>query len=354
MLWVQYYWLSYDIMNIKIYPLSDIYALIPSEFNEVISAVYSEESICNSKLSETINLHFAEIILIAFLDSKPVGRAVLYQNPFHLIDEKKAISIGYLEIIEDNNVWKKFQLEIENEAKKLGGNIIIGPLNGSTWENYRLSDYSQNPLFFTEPFYPEYYHNYFQDAQFSTLANYISNIDRKMDWKNEKILKKEQEFRKFIDFRSLNADDLENDLKLIFPMISDSFENNFLYSPIDQKEFVAKYSKLKALMFEGLVMVAQDKETKEIAGIILALPDMYNKKEKGFLIKTLARNNKYKYAGIGSVLTNIVLKNAQENEYQYCIHAFMISSNTSTAISKSFTGENYKSHTLYHKEIVNE
>lgn len=337
-------------MTVQIQKYSTANSTPPTLFMEVLENVYPNDAILKSKQSESINLQYSLFFLIACINSKPVGRMIVYKNQYHLINEKQAITIGYLEAIPDEEVWEKLVNEVQSIAKDENVTSIIGPMNGSTWEQYRLTEPSENPLFLSEPFYPTYYSEYLQKQGFTVLAKYISNADRVMDWRKERIIKKEEDLRKILTIRPIDIENLKEELENIYPLVTEAFEDNFLYSPINKSIFTEKYLKLKSIITPEMVLVAEDKETGERAGFIFAFPDLFNTTEKGFIIKTLARNKKSKYAGIGSVLSNIVTKYAKENGYTYCIHAFMIQSNSSTLLSITFTGEPLKKHHLFIKE----
>lgn len=337
-------------MSIQVEIFSVLDSILPPSFYEVIENVYPDNSLLTSKKSELVNFQYAESVVIVNQDKKPVGRCIIYKNPFHLIDEKPVLSIGYLEAINNDEIWNLLIQEAQKIAIQLNINSIIGPMNGSTWEHYRLTDENDKLPFLSEPFYPSYYAKKMVQYGFEPMNHYVSNIDRIMDCKKERILKKEEELREILTIRPINTAELKEELESIYPLVIEAFSENHLYSPIDKETFSSKYEKLKSIIQDDLVLIAEDKETGEKAGFIFAFPDLLNTSEKGFIIKTLARNKKNKYAGIGSVLSNIATKTAKEKGYVYCIHAFMISTNSSMAISKSFTGENFKTHTLYKKD----
>ncbi len=324
------------------------------EFHGVLKNVYSNEDILKSKQSEVINLQYAIYSLVAIIDSEAVGRILVYKNPFHLIEGEEAISIGYLEVVNALNVWKLLIDEVKDISKELTISSIIGPINGNTWEQYRLTEETEKPLFLSEPIYPFYYKQQLINQGFSIFANYISNIDRTMDWRKERLLKKEEELKSVLTIRPIDIENFKEELESLYSLVVEAFEDNFLYCPIEKEMFIDKYLKLKSIITPELVLVAIDTETGEKVGFIFAFPDLLNKSEKGFIIKTLARNKNRKYAGIGSVLSNIVTKYANENGFTYCIHAFMINSNSSTSISSSFTGELLKKHSLFLCKISHE
>lgn len=327
---------------------------LPNDFHEVIQSVYENEAIVSNKHSESVQLRYARYLLIATSNSKPVGRIIIYVNPYHIMNGNQVLTIGYLEIIQHEEAWKKLMDTVVEIAEVMQSTTVIGPMNGSTWEAYRLTEPSSNPPFLSEPIYPEYYCEFLRIYGFKPLANYVSNIDRVMNPKKERELKKELELSKIIHIRPIDKENLKQELENIFPLVHSAFKDNFLYSPITKEAFVNKYLKLEKLITEDMVLIAVDLETLEKVGFILAFPDFLNTKEKGFIIKTVARHKDRKYAGIGAVLGNKVTKYAGENGYKYCIHAFMISSNSSTSISASFTGEEYKKHTLFYKDLKNE
>ena len=79
--------------------------------------------------------------------------------------------------VEDDHISNFFLDHIIKEAKKLNYGFLIGPMNGSTWDNYRFSLHNNFNNFLLEPYHPVYYNQQFLSAGFKPIAHYSSRMN---------------------------------------------------------------------------------------------------------------------------------------------------------------------------------
>lgn len=319
-------------------------------FEKVPQVVYAVDSI-RLRQKDALNPEFLLTCIIAVDNDVPVGRLAVYNNPYLRYNEQTVACIGNYEC-ENNQETAKllFQAALE-DLTSIGAEIIIGPMNGSTWDNYRFSDHNNEPNFLLEPYHHLYYNEQFRENGFQPLSHYYSRIDREVHCNDpEVLLRSNQLLQQGVVIRPIDLEHYEAELLRLFPFIKDAFRTNFLYSDIRWESFRAKYSEAKGIIDPAFVQIAED-ANRNIIGFIFAYPNLYCMGEKQLVVKTIARSIDKQWSGLGHVMADKVLFYAKERGFTAVIHAFMIHEGTSTGISRNFLGENYKSYTLYRRAL---
>ena len=253
--------------------------------------------------------------------------------------------------MEDENISNQFLDYIIKEAEKLNAGFLIGPMNGSTWDNYRFSLHNKYDNFLLEPYHHIYYNRQFLSAGFKAIAHYSSGINTDSFCGHKEVLMKEAGLvNAGLTIRNIDWENFDNELKNLYPFICRAFQHNFLFSPISKEVFLEKYKKIGSLINPEFVLIAEDGENN-IAGFIFCYDDLLNKKEKSLVIKTLARDRSKQWSGLGSVLANRIIGLAKKQGYQSIIHAFMMNEGNSSESSKKFFGDIYKEYALYGLEL---
>lgn len=319
-------------------------------FENFPNEIYSDDSI-RFNLPENINTEYLECCYVISVDGKPKARAALYTNPFLKFEDRKSFCIGNFESVNDDAVAEALLNYISSQAKQLGAAYLIGPMNGSTWDNYRFSKHHDHPNFFLEPYHHLYYNKLFTKSGFKPVANYFSGLDTKLRFNLPRVIERKEELQKAgMRLRNINLDDFEYELKRLFEFNALAFQKNFLYTPISWETFYMKYSKTQKVIDPNFVILAED-EYKNIIGFFFCVNDLLNSHEKSLIIKSIARHPDEKWSGLGHVIGDEIIKRAANTGYKSVIHAFVCEQGTSVSISKNYLGEIYKSYTLYGKEI---
>lgn len=276
-----------------------------------------------------------------------VGRFAFYENPQLIYNEEKVCTIGSFECINDPQVSSHLLSHAIYLAKSKGYTFVIGPMEGSTWNNYRFSDHNEHPNFFMEPYHHDYYPELFKKFGFKPISNYISNLDTDLKFEEDKISKFEQLYKqKGARFRNLDLSNLEMELLKIARFNNDAFSKNFLFTPITEDEFVAKYLPYRKFLNPELIWIVED-EKDEIQALSFSIKDYLNTTNNSLIIKSLARRSNSPYRGIGSYLVHKTYQLAKEQGYQSIVHALMINDNASVSLSQKYDGTDYKSYSLY-------
>ncbi len=320
------------------------------QFIAFAKTLYPTDSLRQQQV-ESFNFAYFHTGLMVVENSEIQGRLAIYNNPNLTSEGKKVISIGNYEAVDNQAIAKEMLATAAEIARSLDGDILLGPMNGSTWDSYRFSTNHDEAHFFLEPYHHLYYNAHFEKNGFSSFANYFSSKDTTMAFDNPEVLARKEEFlAQGVTIRSVDVANFQTELERLHDFNSFAFQKNHLYTPIEKNVFVAKYMPIQKLVQPDFVLLAED-ENDELIGYFFCVPDFYNSKEKSLIIKTIARHPDKKWHGLGHVIGNEIYRNAVAKGYQSIIHAFMYDAGFSTTITKSFSGERYKNYHLYGKKV---
>ncbi|WP_114784118.1 hypothetical protein [Botryobacter ruber] len=319
-------------------------------FEELPKRLYPADSLRHTQ-SDNLNQEFLDTCFVLTVDGEPKARAALYRNPNLVYEGKQAACVGNYECVEEEEVAEAMLNYVAGKAMEAGAAYLLGPMNGSTWDNYRFSSHHSHANFLLEPYHHLYYNQQFAATGFSPVARYTSSLDTDVVCDHPAIVKREAELMAAgVTFRPIHMADYEGELARLYPFITGAFKSNFLYTPISWESFRKKYLEAARIITPDHVLLAEDPE-RNIIGLIFCYDDLYNTSEKSLVVKTLARHESKEWAGLGQVLGNQIMRAAKAKSYRSLIHAFTIATGASTVTSKTFHGNVYKSYTLYGKEL---
>ncbi len=318
-------------------------------FINCVEAIYSE-SLWGIKKAEKIPTTHLRTCIVVLKDKQPTARASIFYNPDLMLNEKQIVCVGSYECINDETVARFLHQEIEIFCRTLDINHIIGPMNGSTWENYRFN-YKSEESFFTESVHPDYYNDFFEMWGMHSAADYFSSKTTALDSIFEGIEELKAHFaNEKVVIRKIDLENYETELENLHSFLSEAFQTNFLYTPIEKQDFIAKYLEYKPVLNSDFVLLAEDSLRKTI-GVIFCIEDLLNQKEKSLIIKTIARHPDKKWRGIGHLMGQQIYTTAHQKGFKSIIHAFMKEGGTSSKPSDVFFGKPFKKYRLYEKTI---
>jgi len=288
--------------------------------------------------------------LLLLEGDSPCGRLALYENKDLIYNTTPSITIGNYECIDDNEASAILLESAFDLARQKGYEYVIGPMNGSTWKTYRFIDEQSHPLFFTENLQQLYYSQQFIENGFEAISNYVSQVDTKLVF-GKYLYLKERFKQENIQIRSIDMDNLEKELLLLYDLCNEVFVHNFLYTSISAAAFLDLYIPLMPLMNKDLILLAEDRNNNKLAGFIFAIPNLFDVTKQSIIVKTLARNPARKYAGITQLLCDMITQHASENHITTIYHAFMHVNNKSVSASAKFSGHDFRKYTLYCRAI---
>ena len=145
-------------------------------FKSLLLALYTPQQSA-FKQSEGINKAFLKNCFVLIKNGIPQARVALYDNPHLYYKGRKAVCLGNYECVNDALISQKILQKAIEEAKTLGAEYIIGPMNGSTWDNYRFSLHHDTPNIFLESYHHLYYNEQFRAVGFELISRYFSSKD---------------------------------------------------------------------------------------------------------------------------------------------------------------------------------
>jgi hypothetical protein len=280
-----------------------------------------------------------------------VGRFALYNNPSLTYKEKKAATIGSYECIDDVATSYQLLTHAKKIAKDAGFEYLIGPMEGSTWNNYRFTDAISEDVFFMEPYHLPYYPAQFLEFGFEKIASYFSNMADEIVYDPSTLVEMEKAFSAAGMFlRTINLEKLSEDLAKISDFCNEAFEDNFLFTPIPKDDFVEKYIRFKKYFDPDFIFISED-ETGKMNGLFFPIKDYCDQSGKRFVLKTMARLKNAPFRGMVEYLGQKTIKKAIEKGFSTAIHAFILEDNVSVEMSRRFGGSAYKTHSLYGLEL---
>lgn len=316
-------------------------------FLQVPHTLYDKATIKLQSLNDGINTDYLFACLVATHDNIPVGRCALYQNPHLLYEGKTCMTIGNYECSDAPGVSDALIAEAKRMAKENGAEMLIGPMNGSTWDAYRFCTNPGADVFFLEPYHQPFYAAQFEVAGFAPIAEYVSTIDRKLLHDAPAVVERDREFMaQGFRFRNIRLDQYEQELQLLYDFCCRSFAGNFLYTPVSREVFFSKYKAIKPFIIEEYVMIAEYPDGR-IAGFVFCFPDHVQANEKRMVLKTLARDMVPETKGLGNVIGNRMTKLVKEKGFTSMIHALIHIDNRSKNLSAQYSGELLKTYALY-------
>ena len=249
--------------------------------------------------------------------------------------------------------------KVFEELKKEGIEIIIGPLNGTTWNTYRyVTEKGNGKPFLLEPWNEDYSVSLFEKLDFKHLAGYISTVMEGMNSNGRKNLnKKIEKLKKFDYYKDIKVESAENKdlmavLNKVYDLTVEAFKNNFLYSELEREIFLKMYmsyeDKIIKKFFKMLYL------GDELIGYVFGIPDYaelgYKGKIDTIILKTIAVSPIYNGKGMGYILINSLVEEAEKEGYENVIYALMHQSNVSKNIGL-LLGNMLRKYTLFIKEL---
>ena len=301
----------------------------------------------NNRNPHEINLKYFRCGLLILQNSLPAGSICLYQNP--AIDAGKTLLVGNLEFINDATVFERLMQEATTFSESNHFTAITGPINGSTWDNYRLPLNKFGTHFITDLPQPEYYAQFFLQSGFTIAQRYFTSLSAIVPkTTNATFIQQVEEAG--IRVRPISLEQYETELEKLYALCATAFANNVLYSTIRKEDFIAKYRLVKPLLQAEFIWLAED-AAGALQAFILCLPDPYQKDR--LVMKTIARNISNRHsAGLVRYLADIIYSKAYNAGFRHMLHAFMHSSNRSKVLSEKYSGKVFKEYALFTKNIL--
>lgn len=240
------------------------------------------------------------------------------------------------------------------ELAAQGCTLAVGPMDGNTWQRYRLlSERGAEPLFFLEPDNPDDWPGHFTASGFTPLSQYYSAVTDDLATEEPRLPAIAANLESLgVQVRNLRPDGFEAELRAIYTLSRESFAANFLYTPISEQDFLEQYRGIQPCVRPELVFLAE--RAGELVGFLFCFPDRrqleYAPRINTVIVKTMATQPKLQGSGLGSLLMARCHVAAHRLGYRRAIHALMHEGNHSRKIS-GHTARVFRRYTLYARPL---
>jgi GNAT superfamily N-acetyltransferase len=235
-----------------------------------------------------------------------------------------------------------------------GCTMAVGPMDGNTWRRYRfITERGEAPPFFLEPDNPDEWPSHWTASGFEPLATYTSAAnddltveDPRSDPAREGLL------RAGVAIRTFDPSRAEEVLHRIFTLSLTAFSRNFLYTPIDEREFMEANRALLPHVRPELILLAE--RAGDLAGFMFAVPDLIQARRgeavDTVVLKTMAVDPSCRGLGLGGVLMDDVQRAARALGFRRAIHALMHETSGSQALSGRYA-HTIRRYTLFSRPL---
>ncbi len=288
-------------------------------------------------------------------DTEVLAKATCYFKGTPKVDKQSIGTIGEFEAC--NKVCGvKILNKCEEILKEKGVKLIVSPMNGNTWKQYRTIKFSNGePLFMLENVNPIEYNEILKEAGFHEMYTYISTKGFISNfYESDTFNEIEQNLiNEKITIREFDKENYYQELKKIYKVAIKSFLKNPLYTSIEETNFIKQYTQYIQMIDKELILIAE-KEGQEI-GFIFCIPDFNEVKQTGkittLILKTIAVLPEYEEYAIGSVMLRRISQIALKKGFKKWIFAFMYHGNTSLKMAQRNQTKKIREYALYGKEI---
>ena len=230
---------------------------------------------------------------IAWQNEKPIGRIAVIRNHAHNeYHNDKTGFFGFLDSIDDNEVFNQLVDVALNQAGEWGLECIRGPYNPSSNDECGLLvDGFDTPPFVLMPYNPSYYLNRYEQAglvKVKDLFSYhLSEAEKGLD-RTKKIVER---FAKQanITVRSANLKNLDEEVRILHYLYNETLGEQWGFVPVSIEDLQHSVKDLKQVLDPEMVLIAE--KDGEPIGISVTIPNINEfmlraKKSKG-LLRTL-------------------------------------------------------------------
>jgi len=324
--------------------------------------------------------HHAQMRLwVASHNGRDVGRiAGIIDESHNRVAEDRAAFFGFFESVNNPQVSSRLFRTVTEWAREKGMKRLMGPMSPTTNDECGLliEGFDSSPVFMMT-YNPQYYVALIEAEGFhkakDLLAFHIDLAGIPMD-RLTRIGRKVKERHPNLSFRPVRKKTLKQDIGKIKEVYNAAWEDNWGFVPMTDAEVDFMAERLKPLLMEGLIWLAE--AGSETVGFLLALPD-YNMALKplqghlltprlfGFIpyllgwkrptrtrVLTLGVKEKYRSKGLESALLIEGLRVGFEAGVRESEASWILEDNVMMRrVLEAIGGRPYKTYRIYEREV---
>lgn len=318
-------------MRINSFNLED--TILVKEFVSIDEAQYMDNdfipknSMDEASLSKELSIENeffkhanAKFFTIKDENGKYLGRTLAYID--NLIGPDLGF-FGYFICINDKDISHKLLSSAQAWLKEQGVKTLKGPINLSIYNSYRVMiEGFDKDVYLGEPRNPSFYPDLFKDAGFEIDAYWRSfDLDKRqcqvLSYGISETIKQVENETIFIEVVDIN--NLEEELRHLYPHALEIFSENYNFSNISETEFITQFMALKNVLAPGSFLIARDKETNLCVGFVYGYLDFatnlknndFLSTPRRFIFHTFGVKKSYRKSVAAYLLANSILENMQ-------------------------------------------
>lgn len=223
--------------------------------------------------THTLSKYFTLDKFLVYDGGNPVGRLTVTTYP-----NDGTAYLGFYECVDDDNAAAFLLDETIRFCRKKGFSKIVGPVDGSFWQKYRLKiNLFDRPPYTGEPYNKPYYFRQFTDNGFTVAEHYTSNHFHPLD-ENYRNAKYENRFREFLQkgyrIESPTDENYDQILDQVYDMIIELYSNFPIFKTLSREDFKEIYSSYKRIMNMSMTKIAFFGD--KAVGFYISIPDYSN------------------------------------------------------------------------------
>jgi len=321
------------------------------EFPEIIKELATRIYPANRAFQRPLTLsriHGISSVVLAYDEDNQVsGIAILYDNPDLQHQGVPAKCFGHFEAIDEQTALSILNAVCEIAANE-GFEYLVGPMNGSTWDDYRINADEGSFELIPDNWYWPWYNESLVNNGFEIVSKYYSSVDELRDENyapsyNRVIAKDDKNLK----IRHINLEDLDAELLKASGFCNVAFQKNLFFTPITSADFADKYRPIMSRIESWQMLIAE--YNGEMAGMLFAytMPT----EPKSLVLKTLARLPSSQFNDLGQALVYIMIQEARKRGYTKIVRAMMRYENGYWDAKKLSLGHIQKDYNLYIKKL---
>ncbi len=297
-------------------------------------------------------------------------------NAFH---NEKAGSFGFFECIDDAEIATALLKNAEDWVRSQGMNIIRGPMNFSSNDEWGLLiDGFHEPPVVLMTYNKPYYAGLIEGNGYTKamdLFAYTADIDERLDNAPPKVYRAAEKAasRRGVRVRKGKISEFEKEARILMEITNRVWSKNWGFVPITEHEIEHLGKSLKPLIDPDLVLIAETAEGEPI-GVSFSLPDFhqalkwsgggrmypfgvlkflwYRRKINRFRLALMGVAEEYRSLGLDAIFYVETARIASKKGYKRIEGSWILESNTMmNRIIERLGGQRYKTYRIYEKAL---
>ena len=220
-----------------------------------------------------LSKYFTLYKFLIYDEKKAVGRFAVTEYP-----NDDTAYFGFYECVDDDSAAAFLFEQAAKFCKNKGFKRMIGPVDASFWQKYRLKiNLFDRAPYTGEPYNKPYYYKQFLAGGFDVAEHYTSNYFHAVDnsYTNEKY---EQRYKNFIEsgyrIESPTQETFDSIIDDVYYMITELYSDFPVFKSLSIEDFREIYSSYKLIMNMSMTKIAYYKD--KAVGFYISIPDYSN------------------------------------------------------------------------------